>query len=324
MTALSAGIANDGTTLREMWIPQRPTRFELASGAVAGTAGSALGRVLGEDVRATVNRYFPAPKSPGTAGDPGLFGPDSVIWRVHADMSLLVGGAAGVTMQGLHPRAFAGFADYTDFNSDPDGRLVRTMHYVMAVTYGSKREARSAIKHAHHMHERVKGVMPDGRTYDANEPELRRWVHLTSYAGAAAAYQRFGPTPLTPAELDQYIAESGVIGDEFGVDDPPRSWAEMDAALEEYRKILSINLRAARGISYFREPFGVPASVRRLSKALWPGSVACMPPYVQTLMMQWEASPTEVAFVRALVRGASAVAGDPAPLVRARARIAGA
>ena len=42
-------------------------------------------------------------------GDPGLFGPGSVPWRVHSDFTcMLIGGIAALLMQTLHPLALAG------------------------------------------------------------------------------------------------------------------------------------------------------------------------------------------------------------------------
>lgn len=42
-------------------------------------------------------------------GDPGLFGPDHVIWRVHGDFpSMLCGGISALMLQMLHPAALAG------------------------------------------------------------------------------------------------------------------------------------------------------------------------------------------------------------------------
>jgi uncharacterized protein (DUF2236 family) len=40
------------------------------------------------------------------AGDPGLFGPQSVVWKVHANFSaMMVGGLSSLMIQALHPRA---------------------------------------------------------------------------------------------------------------------------------------------------------------------------------------------------------------------------
>ena len=42
-------------------------------------------------------------------GDPGLFGPDSMVWKVHAHfVPMLVGGLSSLLLQALHPLALAG------------------------------------------------------------------------------------------------------------------------------------------------------------------------------------------------------------------------
>ncbi|SNY61239.1 oxygenase MpaB family protein [Pantoea sp. GL120224-02] len=48
-------------------------------------------------------------------GDPGLFGPDHVIWRVHGDFpSMLCGGISALMLQMLHPAALAEQDRYYD------------------------------------------------------------------------------------------------------------------------------------------------------------------------------------------------------------------
>src|SRR5947209_19601107 len=74
----------------------------------------------------------------GPPGDPGLFGPDSVTWRVHADApGMLMGGLASLMLQSLHPLAMAGVDQHSDFRGDPIGRLNRTVAYVLATSFGS-------------------------------------------------------------------------------------------------------------------------------------------------------------------------------------------
>ena len=52
-------------------------------------------------------------------GDPGLFGPGSVPWRVHSDFTcMLIGGIAALLMQTLHPLALAGVWDHSKFRED--------------------------------------------------------------------------------------------------------------------------------------------------------------------------------------------------------------
>ena len=68
-------------------------------------------------------------------GDPGLFGPDSVTWRVHADFpGMLSGGLCALMLQTLHPLALAGVWDHSNFREDLVGRLRRTTNFVAGTT----------------------------------------------------------------------------------------------------------------------------------------------------------------------------------------------
>src|SRR4051794_15315376 len=69
---------------------------------------------------------FPEEQYDEPAGDPGLFGPDSVTWTIHADGTMFVGGIVALMLQSLHPRAAAGVADHSRFRDDPLRRLSRT------------------------------------------------------------------------------------------------------------------------------------------------------------------------------------------------------
>src|SRR5277367_3408178 len=74
-------------------------------------------------------------------GDQGLYGPDSVAWRVHAHAAgMLAGGFAALMLQSLHPLAMAGVDQHSDYRTDPVGRLNRTARFVTMTTFGPSRE----------------------------------------------------------------------------------------------------------------------------------------------------------------------------------------
>ena len=76
--------------------------------------------------------------------EPGWFGPDSVVWRLHADPCMLAGGMRALLMQALEPRAMAGVAQHSAYKEDPWGRLRRTTEFVYATTYGDAASAEAA------------------------------------------------------------------------------------------------------------------------------------------------------------------------------------
>ncbi len=48
----------------------------------------------------------------GDAGDVGLFGPDSVTWRLHAEPLMGIAGARALLLQALHPVAMTAFDEH--------------------------------------------------------------------------------------------------------------------------------------------------------------------------------------------------------------------
>ena len=63
---------------------------------------------MGERVRAITGSTASLDDFATPKGDAGLFGPDSVAWRVHADFTaMMVGGLSSLIVQSLHPRALA-------------------------------------------------------------------------------------------------------------------------------------------------------------------------------------------------------------------------
>src|SRR5262245_42442969 len=101
-------------------------------------------------------------------GDPGLFGPDSVTWRVHSDFpGMLSGGLSALMLQTLHPLALAGVWDHSNFRTDLIGRLRRTTNFVAGTTYASRPEAVRLIARVADIHGQVHGTLPDGRSYRA-------------------------------------------------------------------------------------------------------------------------------------------------------------
>ncbi|REE17257.1 uncharacterized protein (DUF2236 family) [Paraburkholderia sp. BL27I4N3] len=165
-------------------------------------------------------------------GDPGLFGPDSVCWKVHADFtSMMTGGISALLLQALHPLALAGVWDHSTFRTDILGRLRRTATFIAGTTFGSRRDALALIERVKHIHLGVNGVAPDGRPYRASEPALLTWVHVAEVSSFMTAHLRYVNPSLQIAAQDQYFMETARIAEMLGASDIPRSRAEIDAYL---------------------------------------------------------------------------------------------
>ncbi|MEX0664088.1 MAG: oxygenase MpaB family protein [Acidimicrobiia bacterium] len=209
--------------------------------------GAASDRVRGVVARAVRGRVAGNPHGPvvDATGDSGWFGPESVAWRVHADLSTIIGGLRALLYQTLHPLAMAGVANHSDYRKDPWGRLHRTSRFIAATTYGTSREAQAAVERVQQVHEKVRGIAPDGRAYSASDPILMAWVHATEIDSFLAAYGRYGPTALSDEDTDRYINEMAVVGNAFGADPVPTTAAELRELFASYELHATSQARSA-------------------------------------------------------------------------------
>ena len=308
------------------WIPPTPSSAELLGGIAGGVFGAVAAPVLAGPILGALSQL-----GPGTAtravdaaemGDPGWFGPDSVAWRVHSDPSLLIAGIAAFTLQALHPLAMAGVAEHSAFSDDFLGRTRRTGEFVQGVVYGSSARAERLCRMVRSVHEPVVGVSPDGRPYAANDPDLLDWVHIAEYLAIASANRRFALHPMTRDELDQYIAEVARVGEETGVEHPPRSWDELLASLERHRPNLAVGEYAAAGVGFLNDPFIIPAAAKPVWRSLWGGAKASLPPVARRLLNLRHPNTADLIGCRATLRlMANVTSGDGPELARAKLRL---
>lgn len=177
-------------------------------------------------------------------GDAGLFAPDSVAWRVHGDLTaMMVGGVASLLMQMLHPAALAGVWDHSGFRRDMQGRLRRTAQFVSGTTYGSTATAEALIERVRRVHDHVRGVLPDGTAYRANDPALLTWVHAAEVASFLGAYRRHVEPAMPAADQDRYLAEMATLAQRLGAEEVPASRRTLDAYLTAMRPALRYDHR---------------------------------------------------------------------------------
>ncbi|MGH3758825.1 oxygenase MpaB family protein [Actinophytocola sp.] len=172
--------------------------------------------------------------------DPGLFGPDSVSWQLHAQPAMWLAGIRSLYLQALHPRAVAGVMQNSDFRTDPLGRLVRTANFVGATTYCTRAEITERAARVRQVHRELRAVDPQtGERFRIDEPELLRWVHCAEVSSFLSVVRRAG-FPLTAAHADRYLDEQRVSASLVGLDpaEVPGSVAEMSAYLAAMRPSL--------------------------------------------------------------------------------------
>lgn len=181
---------------------------------------------------------------PVTRRPDGLFGPCSVVWRVHGDVtSMMVGGVSGLLLQMLHPLVLAGVWDHSNFRQDMLGRLRRTAKFIALTSYGGRDEAEAAIARVRAIHARVGGALPDGTPYRADDPRLLAWVHATETLSFLTAWVRYAEPLMPAADQDRYFAEMARLGTALGAEPVPRSRAETLTLIQTMRPELQVDER---------------------------------------------------------------------------------
>ncbi|RYE03286.1 MAG: DUF2236 domain-containing protein [Sphingomonadales bacterium] len=202
-----------------------------------------LKRLLIAQVRRTFNDQSRG-ETPVVRQPDGLFGPHSVCWRVHGDVvTMMVGGVSALLLQMLHPAVLAGVWDHSAFRQDMLGRLRRTARFIAVTGYDSREAAEAAIQKVREVHTRVKGVLPDGTPYAADDPRLLAWVHVTEAVCFLDAWIRYAEPRMTLADQDRYFAEFAIIAEALGADPIPRSRAEAEALIQSMRGELVADAR---------------------------------------------------------------------------------
>ncbi len=253
--------------------------------AVAEALGSALGGLrlrIGREVRTLIAGENPQVRdlTQPIEGDPGLFGPDSVTWRVHSDGAMLIGGVRALLFQTLHPLAMAGVAEHSDYKRHPLDRLANTSNFVATTTFGTVEQAEASFALVRRVHERVVGTAPDGRAYSANDPHLLSWVHHAEVDSFLRSYQRYGSAPLSAADADRYVDEMAVINDRLGGDESAHSVAELNDWLQSIRPELEAG-QQARDAARWLMLAPLPLTARPAFGIIAPAAVGLLPTWMR-------------------------------------------
>ena len=190
--------------------------------------------------------------------DSGYFGPESVSWQVHREVTVLFGGARALLMQAAHPLVVAGANQTAMYERNPWKRLQRTLILTYTLTFGTKAEAHAAADKINEVHTRINGIDPvTGKRYDALDPELLLYVHaclvdsailferLTVGALDDAGRQRFHEEQMLAAELCLVPRET-----------IPPTWQGLSAWLADFgdRGELQVTEGARRVLDLFFDP----------------------------------------------------------------------
>ncbi len=151
--------------------------------------------------------------------DPGYFGPNSMMWKVNKEITVLFGGARALLMHAAHPLIAAGARQTSFYQRDPWKRLIRTLSLQNSVTFGTKEEANDSATRINRLHEVIKGKDEvSGKVYDALDHEQLLWVHACLQLSSIYFYEKT-VSKLSKNDKDQYHKENMLAAKLVLVDD---------------------------------------------------------------------------------------------------------
>lgn len=257
-------------------------------------------------------------------GEAALAPPDSVSWRVFGNpVALVPGGIAAVLLELAEPRVASGVWNHTTFRTDPLGRMRRTGLAAMITVYGARGGAERMIAGVRRMHERVRGVTPEGVPYRADDPELLLWVHATALYGFLSAYRAL-VAPLAEADCDRFVAEGREAAGLYGVEDPPSTLADIRAVFDAFRPRLRPSAILEEFAGIIRRLPLLPRPFWFLNALLLHAAVALLPLDLREaagLPFRRAASAAGLFVMRRLARLAEAMPLPSSPRALARRRL---
>lgn len=167
----------------------------------------------------------------------GLYGPNTMVWRIAKEAILILGGGRAVLLQLAHPFVAYGVDEHSKTRTDPQGRFRRTFEVIHALVFG---DAEVALRHArrvHQIHEHIQGHLGEAAgpfdkatPYEANATDALLWVLATLADTTVQVYERV-VAPLSPEEKEQLWREWKIFGRLFGLSEAvmPDTWVAFQA-----------------------------------------------------------------------------------------------
>jgi uncharacterized protein (DUF2236 family) len=214
----------------------------------------------------------------------GLFGPDSVTWRLHAEPVIWLAGYRALMLEALHPVALAGVLQNSRFRQDPWGRLWRTARFWGEVVYGTTEQAQAAGRRVRAIHARLTATHPStGERFRIDEPELLGWIHVTAAESFCHTGLRAGA--ITADEVDRYYTEQLIVAEMVGLDPAtvPATAAEVEAYYADMRPRLRATQDARDTVRYLSLPTFPWGLGWTPVRPLWVGVTA----YAMSLLPAW-------------------------------------
>src|SRR6185437_4331281 len=162
----------------------------------------------------------------------GIFGPDSVTWRINREAALFLGAGRAAFLQLAHPWVATALDQHSSLLAKPIARFHNTFRTVFTMIFGSAPQAFRAARSLYQLHTTITGQLPSpvaayqkGSHYQALHVPALIWVYATLIDSAVIAHQAVLPA-LDATSLAAYYAESKILAGLFGIppDALPADW----------------------------------------------------------------------------------------------------
>src|SRR3954465_11646630 len=90
----------------------------------------------------------------------GIFGPESLTWRVDREAAIFLGAGRALLLQLAHPWVAAAIAEHSRTFADPIGRFHQTFNTVFTMVFGTRDQALAAARRLRRRHAAVTGILP--------------------------------------------------------------------------------------------------------------------------------------------------------------------
>ena len=171
----------------------------------------------------------------------GIFGPQSISWRINRESALFLGAGRAALLQLAHPWVAIALEQHSSLMKDPIARFHGTFRVVFTMIFGTREQAFRAARWLYELHTHITGELPEAvagyaqrSRYEANFVPALRWVYATLVDSAVKAYE-FALPDLSESECDAYYAESKVLAGLFGIPASalPENWSAFGAYMAE-------------------------------------------------------------------------------------------
>ncbi len=146
--------------------------------------------------REGLERHIAAVKARVAHPIEGIFGAQSVTWRIHRESALFLGAGRAALLQLAHPWVASALDQHSSVMAKPIARFHNTFRVVFTMIFGSADQAFRASRSLYGLHTKITGEVQEavagyekGSRYEALQIPALLWVYATLIESAVIAYE---------------------------------------------------------------------------------------------------------------------------------------